>query len=702
MATLEKLRNKAGVILIAFIGLALLSFILSDIFGNQQGGSIFGGNPYEVAKINGHSVHIQEYQELVNTFEDNQRRNTGKNNLDESTRAQIMKQAWDMMTQKYIMEDAYKELGIYVTGEELFDLIQGKDPHPIIRNNFTNPETGELNRTQILQFLKSMTENSNPEQKAIWLPIEQEIYRQQKLAKYNNLVQKAMFVTPIETHYKNGQGKRFDINYVLKRYSSIPDSLVTVEESDLKDYYNEHKEIFRQDEKRSIEYVAFEVEASPEDEEAAEEWINDIAAEFKNIEQVKQFVNLNSDIPFDGVNYSKEELPENLQLLFDAEPGTMHGPYRENQSFKVAKLAEINYLPDSVHARHILIQPTQQTGVAQAQATADSLLELIKNGASFEQLAMENSQDRGSAAEGGDLGWFSEGAMVKPFNDTVFYGNTGDIKLVNSQFGIHIVEILEQSKKNKKVQVGVIVRNIVPSDETFGHYYRRASKFAAENRTYEALKNSAEQLGLRNRRADNIERMTLTLYGLESPRELVRWVYEAELNDVSEVFEFNDKFVVASLVDIQKEGIAPFEEVKDDIEFQVLKEKKAEKLINEIDPALQQTNNLTDFASAVDEEVKTSAFLTPESGSLEGAGYEKSVIAVASVMEEGKLSKPIEGTNGIYVIEVTNLTAQPITDEALLNQLETKSKSRSFRAGTKAYDALKEKADIKDKRPDFY
>ncbi|NBC82070.1 MAG: peptidylprolyl isomerase [Bacteroidetes bacterium] len=704
MATLQKLRSRAGFVLIAFIGLALISFIIGDIFGNQQGGSIFGGNPNEIARISGEGIHVQEYQQLINDLEENRMRNTGRSSLDQRTRVQIMESAWDMLVQQHVMNEAYEELGLAVSGEELFDLIQGNDPHPIIKNNFTNPETGQLNRTQLLRFLKSVAEGGNPEQRELWLPIEKQIYRQRRMSKYVNLIQKGLYINPLQTqNLVNANTTRFDIEYIQKRYSDIPDTAVKVTEKAIKEYYETHKNEYKQEASRTVEYVSFDVEPSGSDVQAAKQWIDNISSEFEDVQEVEQFVNLNSDVQYDRTNYAPGELPARLDsALFDAAIGTTYGPYREDEAFKIAKLAEINYVSDSVNARHILIQPNQRMNYQQAQQLADSLLTQIENGANFAQIARANSADRGSAQDGGDLGWFTEGTMVAPINDTAFYGEVGDLKLVNSQFGIHILEILDQSPKYKKVQVGVLVRNIEPSDVTYENYYQQASEFAGTNRKYEDFKNAAEEKGMRIRTASGLQEMTQIVHDLDNPREMVKWAFDADKNEVSAVFELGDKFVVASLTEINKEGFADLDEVRNQIEFELKKELKAEKIKQSLNEVLATGSSISAIASQLGRTVQNASGVNANSRMLQGAGTEPGVIAVASMMEENVISAPIAGTNGVYLITISNKEQTQAHPMMVQQQKSVLQRSYVQRANYQSFEALKGNAKIEDSRSKFY
>lgn len=698
MATLEKLRSKAGFLLIAFIGLALISFILTDLLSNN-GGSMFQGNQLEIANIGGESVSVNEYQALVTKLEDNQKMNQNSGAIDEMMRNRLMDAAWDMLVKNHVLGKQYDELGIKVSSDELYELVQGDNPHPIIQQYFVDPETGFLNRTALLNFLKSVTlDETSPDRKA-WLAIEDRIFNERLENKYKTLVKKGLFVNDIDAQaaYQEKNTKA-DIRFVARKYNQIPDTLVSINQKDIEKYYNEHKNEFKQNASRSLEYLIFKVKPSDADYKAAQQWINDVANEFTDIKEVAQYVQLNSDEPYDRTNYGAGELPNVLDsALFNANLGTMYGPYFEEGSYKVAKLAKIAMVPDSVKARHILLQPTEQINYQQTEVLADSLLKAIKNGADFAKIAAEYSADQSNANDAGNLGWFSEGNMVQEFNDTCFAASIGDIKKIVTQFGIHIAEILDQSKKVKKVQVGIIEHKVEPSDDTFDKYYREASEFAGKNRDYQSFLAGAKEKGMYPLQAPNLSPMDRSVALLKSPREMIKWAFEAELNQVSDVFEFGDNYVIAVLTKVNKKGFASIEEKKSELEFKVRKEKKAAMLIDEM-----KGLSLEEASSAFNTKIGNASGVTFASRGIDGIGYEPAVNAAALSIEKNTVSAPIKGENGVYLIEVTNVSESQPAEFAAQMEAINSARALANRANFEAYEALKEKADIEDSRSKFY
>ena len=689
-----------GLLVAIIIGLALLAFVIGDLL--NKGKSMFTKAQYEIAEVAGKSIPYTDFDQRVNSFLEINKIQTGQTNLDESTIDNIRNVSWDYMIEEFIMSDEYKKLGIAVTGDELMDMIQGENPHPIIQQVFSDPQTGVLNKSFMFDFIQRTLQEETSERKTFWLYIENEIYRQRRLAKFNTLIKKGLYVTSLQANRKAEESsKNMNIDFIVQRFSLIPDSLIEITTNDIKEYYKAHLEKYRQDESRGVKYVTFEVTPSDEDFKTAENWIHSIKPEFETTSETKQFVNLQSDVPYDSRNYTKDELPEIIaDFMFDAAVGDIYGPYFENNAYKLAKLAKVDYLPDSVKARHILLQATQDNS-AQVIQFADSLKGLLEKGADFAQLARQYSSD-GSAQEGGDLGWFKEGEMVKSFSDSCFYGKVGDIKLVGSQFGLHIIEILAQSKDVKKVQVGYLVRNVEPSVETDQKYYAQASEFAGINNTFEKFNKAIESQNLIARTAPGLKPLDKQITGLESPRLLVKWAYGADLHDVSNVMKFGNKYVVAMVDDVKEKGYAGIEDVKAEIELELSKQKKAEKLIENINAMEGASESLESLAGTLKTEVSSAASINFSSRSLTNIGIEPRIPAAAFALETDAISEPVIGNNGVYVISVTSVSMPENLEFQKERERMSYERSYASQANYASFEALKKKAEVVDNRAEFF
>ena len=435
----------------------------------------------------------------------------------------------------------------------------------------------------------------------------------------------------------------------------------------------------------------------------AQEWINGILDEFKDASDPVQFINLNSDSPFNSSFLGKSDI-ENEDLAdwaFSASVGAVFPPYFDDESFKTVRLVERALLPDSVRARHILIQPqgNNPAMLAQAEGKADSLLSVLKRGGNFANLAQQYSDDPGSASKGGDLGWFTEGTMVQPFNDAAFSASRGEIVMVESQFGFHIIEVLQRGAPSPKVQLATLERRLVPSNRTYQINYSKASEFAGENTTYEQFSQAVHDELLTNRMASNLKEEDRRIAGLENPREMIRWAYQAKEGDVSPVFEMGENFVVASLVKARKDGPAPLSDVKALIKQQLIKDKKGNLIALEFEAAMASTSNINDLASGLNLTPQQASDITFASISIPRAGFEPVLIATAVQSAEAELVGPVKGHSGVYALSVISINIGEGNFEAERSRLKRSYRTRTFQ---EFYESLKRDADIKDYRARFF
>lgn len=705
MAILEQLRMRAGTLLAVIIGLALFAFVLSDFL--DSGGSLFTRSKNEIAEIAGKSIPYTEFETQVKNLEKFQQIRTGQNSFSEDIMDRFRTAVWENMVRDQILEKEYKRTGINVSEDELKEMFIGENPHQLVMQYFGDPQTGMLNRAGLVQFIQQIQEIQESDEKTYYTFVEDEVYKNRKFEKYIGLLQKGFSSTTLEAKRRNTDNSTsVDFDFIISPFSALSDSAVTLSEVDLKKYYSDHKNNYKQKEARDIRYLFFEIIPSKEDYKEAEDFITNSTEEFAKAENTPQYVNLNSSDPFDEKNYRDGELPDTLNdIMFRSEPGAMAGPYFEDNTYKLAKLAAINYLPDSVRARHILLQ-ANQNNASFVYKTADSLKDLIVKGADFAQLAQIYSSDQASAIDGGDLKWFKEGAMVQPFSDSCFFGKKGDVMVVPTQFGIHIIEITDQSRPSKRVQVGILARKVVASDATDQVYYSKANEFAGVNNTYEKFNKAVEEqkLSVYMRSATGLQPLDREITGLEYPRILVKWAYEADEKDVSEkVFKLGNKYVIGVLDKIRDEGFAPLESVKAEIEHEVRKEKKAEKIAADIRTRTASGQTLENLAANLNLPVKTAIGVRVTYPSLPEVGSEPAIAASALQLEKNTVSPPLTGNNGIFVLVVTNRNAvAEIPEEELEREIVYIDRSYAARVNYTAYESLKNVSRIKDNRREFY
>ena len=707
MATLQTIRTRAGLLIAIVIGISLAAFILGDLL--QSGSSIMNKNQMKIGEINGESIEYPEFQRKVEELGEIYKQNTQQSQLDENSWVQVREQAWQTTVQNIVMSDVYKDLGIEVSSDELYDMLQGANLHPIIQQLFQNPNTGQVDRGAVVNFLKQLDTNVAPEQKAYWLYLENQIVTERTQSKYTNMVGKGLFVTKNEAQQNIADAsKQINFDYISLNHSTVSDSAVKVNESDLKAYYNAHKKEFKQEKIRDLEYITFTVKPSAADYKDAEKWINEIKSDFGNATNNAQFVISNSDVTFDGTWYKRESLPENVATwIFNENPtaNDVLRPYSENDSYSIAKLDSMAMMPDSVQARHILLKPNTQEELASLQLLADSLKTAIEKGSNFATLAMQYSTDQGSAMNGGDLGWFGRGQMVKPFEEAAFKNAKNEVSIVPSQFGIHIVQTTDRGKLTQQVRVATLVRKVQPSTRTIQDTYAMANKFASTNTDSKKFNEAivAEKL---NKRVASVRESDRDIVGLDNARVLIRAAYEADKGDIlattqgSPIFELGNNFVIAVLTKATEEGESTFEEAKTKVELAVTNEKKTEYLAKKAANALEGKSDLQAIASQLNANVQSAANINFNSFSIPGIGMEPAVVGTVTALGTDKISKPVAGNNGVYVVKVTSENEAPgqgvDAEQARLTQ------SMGFRATSQAYEAQRKTADIEDLRSKFY
>ena len=684
---LQSIRNRSTLLLIV-IGLALVSMVVLMDFGDTIGSS--SSTNTVVGKVYDNEIEIRDFESRVQKQFNNQKKNNPNIQLD-----QVRNSVWSLLTRELVFQKEYDASGIAVSNEELFDMIQGSDPHPTIKESFLNPETGEFDRARLLQYLKEDIDNDPTGQaRAQWIQFEDALYNERLNKKYSNAISKGLHVSDFEGGESyQAQGEVRNVSYVSIAYRSIVDSLVLVTDNELEDYMSSNSEKYQQDASRTLEYVVFTVNPTKEDDITAFDWSQDIKKDFAAAEDNETFIRRYSDNRNNRLTYAdKKDLGVNTLPLFDAEIGTVVGPYQEGKNnYRLAKLIDVQNRPDSVKARHILLTD------ANAQNTADSLKKMIEQGASFSNLAAKFSQDPGSANSGGDVGWFSEGRMVPEFNDACFSGKRGELQLVASDYGIHLIEVTKKSKSMKKVKIAFIDRNVVPSNETYKEILTQAGDFAAKNNNSEQFNQSSMDNNLSKRIADNLLESTRTISGLENPREMIRWAFEAQLGEVSEVMEFGNRYVVATLTQIKEEGMQELEEVRASVELIVRNEKRTEMIINQLNGETDLNNISSDYGV----DVKTAEGITFNNNNIIGLGENAAFVGATFATQEGSTSLPFAGPNAVYVVQVDKVITAPTNgDNSSLSQV-SKINLQS-RANIEVYQALEKLAEVEDNRSNFY
>lgn len=725
MATLERIRQRSGLLLIV-IGLAMLAFILTDLF--SSGNSMFRNDANIVGEIDGKKVDYREFTARIEeriALLQNQNPQQAAN----LSRTVVANQIWTEYQEQYLLTDNFDDLGIEVTSKELMERIIA-NPQIQQQEGFRDPVTGKFSPAKLKEYIDQIRTNTDDQaQQAFqqWIGFEDGTREQILKDKYLNAVRKGIYMpgTLAEMDYQR-RNEASSIQFFGLEYSSIADSTISVSESDLNAYYKSHKEDFKSDNSREIAFVNFPVEASQKDRNLLRADLEsykqaqvisnrgktDTLPSFASAKDDSTFAVGRSDRPVNPVFRTKDQFSAPLDsILFNEEVGFVYGPYEQNGTFILSKISDITDKPDSVQARHILIT-YQGANQGRSQSTrppmeaknlADSLLALVKEDSTqFGALAMKYSEDPGSGAKGGALGWFKPGQMVPAFNDYSFYNKVGDIGMVISQFGLHIIHIQDQKGANKAIKLIDIVREIEPSDATRDSIYNLATVFAAKANDTSDFAALAASMGYAARPAAGIEPMQESILGIGSNREMVKWIHndETALGAIQIFSQDNASYVVTQLTEIRPADYLPLDLVEDQVKAEVINEKKAAQLSEQISSKMGANIDIASLATAFSKTVQNQS-INFGTATLSSYGTEPAVIGRATAMAPGSLSQPIVGERGVYVVYINSRNKANELNNYDSERIRVETEMANA-AATRVVESLKNEAEIVDSRKKFF
>ena len=697
MAALENIRKRSG-LLLAVIGIAMLAFILGDFMQSQRSG---GNSSRFVGEIYGDKILQSEFEIEVQKGLDNWKIQNPNGILTQTLIGQIRSQIWNQYIKDIVMSCQYDKLGIGLSDDEWMERLSGNNVHREISQipAFQNPTTGQFDRSRVLGYLKQINEDASGDSRSKWVGFQDYLVNLIQKSKYDALISNSMYVTSKEAvNSLNNKNQNTIFSYVKVPYSYLPDSLFSVEERDINKYYKNNIDDYQQKASKDVEFVVFQVVPSNDDDLETKNSLNELIIDFSEYEDYELLVRRNSDnntssFPF----FKKENLESSSKDLYEMDKGSVIGPFLINKEvYRISKLVDIQYRPDSVKARHILLKPTESIDLDSLQIIAERLKLDIQNGTDFGKLAQGYSEDKGSAIKGGDLGWFEEGVMVNEFNEVCFTANRKDLEIVQSQFGLHLIQVQNHSKKIKKVKIAHIDRNIEPSTETFNNYYSQAIQFASKlidtDISFDSLVISQN---LVKRNDAKVHQDRASIVGLPNSREMVRWMNEAIEGSISEVFQFDNSYVVAHLTDSRKEGDIPLFDVREEITSIVLNNNKYNSIKKK-----KEIKNLEEIASLYNTSVIKSNKATFSNVNMKDIGYEPVLAGVISNSNLG-VSGPIKGLNAMYFVDI--IKRDTINNNIQFQQEKEKIRKELGRiSATSSYNALLNKAAIEDKRSVFY
>lgn len=704
MAAIEKIRKRSK-LLIVIIGVALLAFVLEDLFQSM------GRNRENIiAVIDGDKIPYQDFENQLNKALDNYKSN-GTNVTTEQS-YNIRNNTLEQMIQENIMTKEYEATGITVSPEELYDQFTGENPHQWVAQSFPGADGG-VDREMVNQYLENLN-NLPLEYRSRWLDFERAIKQDRLQNKYNNLLKASYFVpTKLAEKYYENKNTKASADVVALRYTTIADSTVVVSDKDIKAFYEENKFRYETDARRDIDYVVFEVKPSLEDRQNVLKNVRESKEEFANVENVVNYVNANSDKHYDSAWVGRSQVAQQIEApIFDEGNGVgfVFGPFEDEDAFNLVRIVDMQSRPDSLRASHILIS---YAGAANSEATitkdeakakADSLFAVLK-GSKDEELFAQLAKDFSSCPskdKGGDLEWFTDGTMVFPFNEYVVNNPVGAMDVIETVFGYHIVKVTDKTAAQPKVRLAYFQNKIESSATTYQNVLAEASKFAAENKTIDQFNATIEEQGLTKRTMPRMNTSTYQIPGIENPREIVRWAFDSKtkLNDVNSFFNLgNDMFVVAALTSIVDEGYAPMSIVAEQAKYQILNKVKGQMAVDKMKACGDDVNRMVSELGA---ESTTVSDITIDSRVLGNFGVESDIVGTVLGMKEGEQVGPVAGNSSAFIIKNVKIAEPEATDDYSNILREKVSQFNNKILGGSVYSALRNKVEVKDNREMFY
>ncbi len=668
MTTLQRIRNH-GVILLVVVGVAMLAFILGDFL--NSGSSFFNKNRENVGVIAGHKVHYTEYETAKDQLTEVYKIESGSNDINEELSIQIRNQVWQMLLMDYTLRAEAEAIGMTVTAEELSELCIGANPHQLIRQRRAfYDETGNFNRFALINFLNSLAQTpENQEQAAnmqqaknYWLYWENAVRLTHLQEKYIGLLGKMVTANNLDAKYAFEAGQTsVNVEFVEQPYFAVADSLVKVTNADIKKLYDANKEQYKRTPNRSLVYVSFPIVPSESDFAEVEKLMKSLENDFQTKEDITAVVNGNSDILYDGRDFSESTIPaEYKEFAFGK--GAKKGQYTEltfaDNTYSMARIMDCGYTKsDSVQ------------------------LVLVANDTNTEDV---------------ELGWFQANDLQKNIADPAFAGKKGTTFTVSTGMGEQTFKIADKSQPTPKVKLAILSRKVTPSSKTYGVLYNEAKQFIVNNGTEELLRQAAQEQGLSVTPAFGLNVNADKINDLKNSRGIVRWAFEANKGELSDVFECGEQFVVAALTEVNDGDYRTIDEVRMELTMQATADKKAEYLMAQ----LKDVKTLEEAAELFGAEIQTAENVTLASSRLGGAGIEPAVIGAALALENNATSAPVKGNAGVYMVRIGEKTVA----EGELNatqEITNLNMRTSYSIPYQAMALIEENAEVEDNRSRF-
>ncbi len=706
MSVIQRIRDKYAAVVIAVIALSLIAFILMDAFvGRNRGMSSRDGS---VGKINGQNISRGEFEKKISLMQTMYGQQA-------PPREQLTANVWDQNINEVLMQQEYDKLGLQVSNKELNDLLFGDNPPQWLSQQFKDAQTGEFKVNEAKDYFKQIKkQKNNPNLEMFEQGYLMPTINQSLQSKYMALISNSTYVPKwmAEKSFAD-QNSMARISYVTVPYSTITDTTIKATDDDVKAYMNKHKEMFKQEDAvRAVSYVSFSASPSSADTAKALEMVNNLKNDFVTATDPEAYLGrVGSELPYlNGYTLgSKIQVPyaDSIKRLAD---GQIYGPYIDGPNYAYAKMIGRRMMPDSVKVRHILVKIGDNGQVTLADSLAkariDSIESALKNGADFNTLVIKSSDDEGSKTTKGEYTFSSQqfANLSKEFAEVAFYGNTGDkktVKVENSKYsGYHYIEVLEQKKVEMAYKIAYLAKAIDASQETITNANNLASQFAASSRNKKSFDENAAKQKLQVQTIPEVKQNDYQVQGVGENRSFVRWAYEAKMGDVSEPFEVGDKYVVGVITGITDKGLMSVTKGRPTAEQAIINEKKAQRIIESKFKGGATLEAVATSAGAMVMSADSISFAQPF---IPNVGNEPKVTGAAfNKALQGKVSEPIAGNTGVFVVKGESISANAntaMTAADLRKQMESQQKQMG---GYRSIEALKKAANITDNRFEFY
>ncbi|MGN6615918.1 MAG: peptidylprolyl isomerase [Ilyomonas sp.] len=705
MSVIQSIRDKGAWIVFGIIALALIAFILQD--SSFRRGNIFS-NTTTVGSVNGDKISRTEFESKIDYYDQ-----ISKQRNQPMTRGQLNTEVWNYVIDQTLLEQVIDKLGLSFSAKELSDVLFGENPPQWLQQAFTDPQTGIYNAEAAREQFAQMKKTPNdPRVQEIYSNYIQPTIDQSLYQKYQQLVAGAVYIPKWMAEKVNADNNSIaKVSYVYVPYNTISDSSVNVTDAEINAYLKQHQKLYKtDDETRTITYVAFAEKPTKEDSAAVYEKMAAVKQDFINATDAKSFlVSHSSEMPFyDSYLNAKDIRQANKDSILQTPVGSVFGPYLDNNSYVLAKMLDKRQIPDSVKVRHILVMTHQQQqdgssvrvrDDSTAQHILDSAIAELKTGKSWDSVTAKFSDDPGSKNNGGVIDYFSSGRMVPSFNDYAFTGKVGETKVVNTEYGLHYVEILGQKGSSMGYKIAYFSQPIEASAETINAAQSAANQFAANSRNKAQFDENAKKSGLTSIPSPEIKENDFSVGPLMDSRELIRWVYKNKVGDVSEPMEINNQYVVAMITSDTKAGLPNAQAARPLVESRIRNEKKA-KII--IDTKLKG-NTLEAMAQSSGTTVQQADSLSFETPFFPNIGSEPKAIGASFNKEiQNKVSSPIAGASGVFVIKGEGVSAKSSLGTSPETLQQTLKTDIIRQAANSTIEALRKSATIKDYRSTFY